>query len=299
MYICHICNSQYKIKRSLDIHLNRKNKCNYVTPYQCKECKKYFKQNKSLIDHTIKQSCKTDEELIKNKNLIKEKQKLYETIEIIVRSNSSNRKKAEVLNMFIENDEDNILTILELNIPFEKQISLLSELKSISKNNISNVNNTITKNSNNNSNNNTTNNIQINNFGKEDLSFMDSSYFTNLIMNQHIEKGYMQLIKDIYLNKEHPENNTIKVENINNKFAHVYNNGKWDAILKYDLKERIHKKNYTILKMHYDKLKNTMSYPKKEETRTFLARDDTSDPHMMYVIDKIVLLFYNDAEVTV
>jgi hypothetical protein len=125
---------------------------------------------------------------------------------------------------------------------------------------------------------------------------MDNDYFKNLIMNQHIEKGYIQLIKDIYLNKDHPENATVKVENINNKYAHVYKNGKWAAILKADLKEQLHKKNYTILKMHYDKLKKTMTIPKKEETRVFLQRDDFSDPHMMYVIDKIILLFYNDGE---
>ncbi len=76
----------------------------------------------------------------------------------------------------------------------------------------------------------------------------------------------------------------------------VYNNGKWDTILKYDLKEQLHKKNYTILKMHYDKLKKTMSVPKREETYAFLQRDDTGDPHMMYVIDKIILLFYNDED---
>ena len=50
--------------------------------------------------------------------------------------------------------------------------------------------------------NNITNNIQINSFGKEDISYLDGDYFKNLIMNQHIEKGYVQLIKDIYLNKE-------------------------------------------------------------------------------------------------
>ena len=115
-------------------------------------------------------------------------------------------------------------------------------------------------------------------------------------MNQHIENGYVQLIKDIYLNKEHPENGTIKVENLNNKYAHVYKGGKWDTILKYDLREQMHKKNYTILKMHYDKLKKAMSLPKKEETYVFLARDELSDPHMMYVIDKIILLFYNEGE---
>jgi len=290
MFICHLCNFKFTSKLSLDLHLNKKNKCNITTPYQCKDCNKYFKYRKNLREHTIKQTCKTDEEIIEDK---KEKSET----EIILRSDLTSEKKVEILKLLLNIDTEQILNILKSNVPLDEQIRILNKINNNTSK--SNVNNTITKNSNNNSNNNTTNNILINNFGKEDLSFMDSTYFTNLIMNQHIEKGYMQLIHDIYLNKEHPENNTIKVENINNKFAHVYNNGKWEAILKYDLKEKIHKKNYTILKMHYDKLKNTMSYPKKEETRTFLARDDTSDPHMMYVIDKIVLLFYNDAETVV
>lgn len=290
MFTCHICNSKFKTKYSLDIHLKRKNKCNIKTPYQCKDCNKYFKQNRSLTIHIIKQSCKTDEELFKNKIIEETKSET----EIILRSDLTSEKKVEILKLLLNIDTEQILNILKSNVPLDEQIRILNKISN-NKSTKSNVNNTIT----NSNNNNTTNNIQINNFGKEDLSFMDNTYLTNLIMNQHIEKGYMQLIHDIYLNKDHPENNTIKVENINNKFAHVYNNGKWEAILKYDLKEKIHKKNYTILKMHYDKLKNTMSYPKKEETRTFLARDDTSDPHMMYVIDKIVLLFYNDAETVV
>jgi len=287
-YICNICSTKFDTKQHLQQHENKKNKCNVQTDYKCNKCNKFFKQQKTLFNHNIK--CNNKEKKDKDKN--------DETTSIIVKSNSPIEKKVEILNLLLDIDAEQILNILKLNVPLDEQIRILNKINN-NKNTKSNVNNTITKNSNNNSNNNTTNNIQINNFGKEDLSFMDSTYFTNLIMNQHIEKGYMQLIHDIYLNKEHPENNTIKVENINNKFAHVYNNGKWEAILKYDLKEKIHKKNYTILKMHYDKLKNTMSYPKKEETRTFLARDDTSDPHMMYVIDKIVLLFYNDAETVV
>ena len=43
MFICDICHSEYKTKRSLDIHMNRKNKCNVTTPYKCSECGKYFK----------------------------------------------------------------------------------------------------------------------------------------------------------------------------------------------------------------------------------------------------------------
>lgn len=243
MYICHICNSEFKTNYSLDIHLKRKNKCNIKTPYQCKDCNKYFKQNRSLTIHLIKQSCKTDEELFKNKNIEETKSET----EIILRSDLTSEKKVEILKLLLNIDAEQILNILKLNVPLDEQIRILNKINNNTSNK-SNVNNTITKNSNNNSNNNTTNNIQINNFGKEDLSFMDSTYFTNLIMNQHIEKGYMQLIHDIYLNKEHPENNTIKVENINNKFAHVYNNGKWEAILKYDLKEKYIKRIILSLK---------------------------------------------------
>jgi len=286
MFKCHLCKSKYNNKRSLDIHLNRKNKCNVTTSYQCCDCKRYFKQNKNLIEHTIKQTCKEGIEC-----------KDRSEVEIILNSKLSHEKKLDFLTVYSNFDENKIDEILKMSIPVGEQIKLLSNSNKITKSTTTNSNN-IT-NSNNNNTNTTTNNIQINNFGKEDLSYMDNNYFTNLIMNQHIEKGYVQLIKDIYLNKSHPENSTIKVENINNKFAHVYNNGKWDAILKYELKEKLHKKNYTILKMHYDKLKNTMSYPKKEETRTFLSRDDTSDPHMMYVIDKIILLFYNEDDVVI
>ena len=66
MFICHECNNEYKTKRSLDIHLTKKNKCNITTPYKCSDCNKYFKHNKNLIEHQIKQICKTDDE-IKNK----------------------------------------------------------------------------------------------------------------------------------------------------------------------------------------------------------------------------------------
>jgi hypothetical protein len=189
-------------------------------------------------------------------------------------------------------DDENLLLILNSDMDLNGKVSMISTMINNTKPTISNINNgTI------NTANNITNNIQINNFGQENLDYLDKEYFKNLIMNQHIEKGYVQLIKDIYLNKEHPENKTVKVENINNKYALVFNNDKWDTMLKADLKEMLHKKNYTILKMHYNKLKKSMSVPKREETMAFLSRDETGDPHMMYVIDKIILLFYNDGDI--
>jgi hypothetical protein len=293
MVVCGLCNAEYKNKRSLDIHLNRKNKCNIKTPYQCGDCNKYFKQNKNLQEHIIKQTCKSDKE--SNSIIIADKNKSKAIKSILQSSIDVDSQVLLLKNYNINLNEKSLKLILSSDMDIDGKLlniqTLINNIPTTSSINNSTINLGTFENSNN-----VTNNIQINNFGKEDLSYLDKEYFKNLIMTQHIEKGYVQLIKDIYLNKEHPENGTIKVENINNKYAHVYNNGKWDTILKYDLREQIHKKNYTILKMNYNKLKNAMSPPKKEETVTFLARDEISDPHMMYVIDKIILLFYNDGE---
>jgi hypothetical protein len=288
-YICDICSQIFKTKQNLEKHHNKKFKCNIISDFQCEDCKKYFTNKKNYNYHINQQSCKKKNDI----NL-----DTTDFIESILNANISNDTKKNLLKIkgiLLNDNEINEILNSNNNNNIKKELIKCGFENNANVNTINNS--TVSTNSNNNNSNNTvTNNIQINNFGQENLSYMDSEYFKNLIMNQHIEKGYVQLIKDIYLNKDHPENSTVKVENLNNKYAHIYKNGKWDAILKADLKELLHKKNYTILKMHYDKLKNIMTLPKKEETRVFLQRDDFSDPHMMYVIDKIILLFYNDGE---
>ena len=288
-YVCNICSSKFDTKQHLNQHQTKKNKCNIKTAYHCNECNKYFKHNKSLINH----STKCEKQIIINNNIDDNKNLIIKNFLISSMEEDTKIKLIQKYNMSLQYAE--IKAIINSDISIDgKILSLTYNIKEPNNINNSTINNgTInTENSNN-----VTNNIQINNFGQEKIDYLDKEYFKNLIMNQHIEKGYIQLIKDIYLNKEHPENKTVKVENINNKYALVFNNDKWDTMLKADLKEMLHKKNYTILKMHYNKLKKSMSVPKREETITFLSRDDTGDPHMMYVIDKIILLFYNDGEV--
>lgn len=289
-YKCNNCFDYFKTKQQLDRHMNKKNKCTIKTNFQCLNCNKYFRSKYYLKDH-IDNKCKPLTDIIVKNT--------HSDIEIaiteILSSTIDDTLKTELLKKHnINLLDDQILKIINSDMNINgKMINLKSCINDPKPHQtvIANItNNTIIKNSHN------TTNIMINNFGKEEISYLDGDYFKNLIMNQHIETGYVQLIKDIYLNKEHPENGTVKIENINNKYALVYDNGKWNTILKYELRELLHKKNYTILKMHYDKLKNTMSVPKREETYAFLKRDDTTDPHMMYVIDKIILLFYNDDE---
>jgi len=289
-YKCNNCLDFFKTKQQLDRHINKKNKCTIKTNFQCITCNKYFRSKYYLKDHILNKCTSSTDIIVKDKPT-----DIEIAITEILSSTIDDTLKTELLKKHnINLLDDQILKIINSDMNINgKMINLKSCINDPKPHQtvIANItNNTIIKNSHN------TTNIMINNFEKEEISYLDNNYFNNLIMNQHIEKGYVQLIKDIYLNKEHPENGTVKIENINNKYALVYDNGKWNTILKYELRERLHKKNYTILKMHYDKLKNTMSVPKREETYAFLKRDDTTDPHMMYVIDKIILLFYNDDE---
>jgi hypothetical protein len=284
LHKCNICNLEFKTKQNLEKHTNKRYKCNVITPYKCDSCIKYFRNNISLVKHKDNNVC--GKEVIKYEN---NENELKIAIKSCLTCSINNDDKILLLTKY-----NNQITKEELNLIIDSNMNLDGKISMIytliinkNNNNVNNINNgTI----------NTVNNIMINNFGQEKLDYLDNDYFKNLIMNNHIENSYMKLMNDIYLNKDHPENNTVKVENINNKYALVFNNGKWDSILKYELKELLHQKNHTILKMHYNKLKDLMTTGKKDEIRVFLTRDDTSDPHMMYMIDRVILLFYNGKE---
>jgi hypothetical protein len=132
----------------------------------------------------------------------------------------------------------------------------------------------------------------INNFGYEKLDYLDDEYFKDLLMNNHIQTAYMKLIQDTYINKDHLENKTIKINNINNKYAFIFEDGKWIPILKYDLKRIIHEKNNKLLKIHYDRLQKLFDYTKRNSINVFFSRQYDHDPHLKLMNDQMILLFY-------
>jgi len=286
MFNCELCNHQFKTQRYLSQHLNRKVKCNVVTDYKCNRCNRYFKHRKNMIDHQEKNNCVMV--VIKEKN---ENDELKNIIKSILESNMDLESKVTFIrkyNMTLTKEE----LINLINSPMEL-IAKVSYIQSQinTKGQIINSNNTHNTN-----NNNITNNIQINNFGKEDTSYLTDEYFKDLILNNNVNNIYMKLTQDIYFDKNHPENRTIKIENINNKYALVFNNGKWDTILKYELREILHENNHKLLRIHTKKLKELMDNAKKSSINVFLARTCNDDPHLDYMIDKIILLFYNGRE---
>jgi hypothetical protein len=296
-YNCNICFEIFKNKRALDRHNNKKTKCNVVTDYKCESCNKYFIHNKNLQEHTAKKICVKyvesynnsiiQNKIIENDQMIDSKEK-KQAIKSLINSSINENLKIELLKKHnITLLDDQIKAILSSDMSCDdKTLNLISYINKEPV--INNKNNgVITTN-----NTQVTNNIQINNFRNENIEYLNNEYFKDLLMNNHIETAYMKLTEDIYLNEDHPENLTIKVDNLNNKFAFIYEDGKWKGILKYELKNILHDTNSRLLKVHYRKLKDLLDTAKKNSINVFLARQYDSDPHLKDMNEKMVLLFY-------
>jgi len=313
-YKCDICFTEFTTNYGLQKHLSRKNKCDLKTEFQCQKCLKFFKYKKNLIEHTEKNNCSNkiliSNNINNNKNDIqddgfldsppekeseKEQQTNAEWLKKIVTSSLPDDIKIQLIvdyNQLLNIEK--VTAILNSDLSLDDKIDTFIIIKKIPNvNEITVNNNKITNNINNGTiNNSTTNNIQINNFGNEKIEYLDNEYFKDLIMNNHIQTAYMKLIEDTYLHKDHPENRTIKIDNLNNKFGFVFENGKWRPILKYELKEFMHEKNNKLLKIHYKKVREFLDTAKKSSINVFFSRQYDSDPHLKLMNDQMVLLFY-------
>jgi len=281
---CIKCKEIFKTKQQLERHIDKKNKCDVITKFKCNNCSKYLASSYNLQYHIDNNTCKEyAKPLIKPIEQVQENNDIKIAIKSISLNNLSIKNKIILLskyNMKLTNDELKI--ILSSNTDIDGRVSYIYSM----------INNEID----NNCTNNITNNIQINNFGKEDISYLNDEYFKNLILKNDVNKIYMKLAQDIYFDKDHPENKTIKIDNINNKYALVFNNGKWETILKYELREILHEKNHHLLRIHTNRLKELLDSAKKSSINVFLSRQCHIDPHLEYMIDKIILLFYNGKE---
>jgi hypothetical protein len=290
-YKCDLCEQEFKSKRILEQHENKKNKCNIVTDFQCDKCNKYFKYKKNLKEHTEKDICKNTQIILLDENKTSEGIHDTESLAILIKSKIDDSKKMELINKYYNIEISDLQTIFNSELTLEQKVLLINDFK----NNISKTGTNINNNNINNGtihNTNTTNNIQINNFGNETIEYLDNEYFKDLIMNNHIQTAYMKLIEDTYLHKDHPENRTVKIDNLNNKYAFVFENGKWKGILKYELKELLHNKNNRLLKIHYKKLREFLDAAKRSSINVFFSRQYDSDPHLKLMNDQMVLLFY-------
>jgi rubredoxin len=285
-YKCNLCNYIFNSKFSLERHQNKKKKCDIVTEYKCSKCNKCFTQRKNLLHHIKSDICKINNIETENKLEVNDmKNDNKKAIQQIIESNMTNEKKISMIKLLNSNLKDeNIIEILNNELPIETKIILLNNAKIF----ITTINNTT----------NNTNNIQINNFGSENLDYIHNGYLKKLITSIKTDQNiggeylFLKLSNKIYLNDKHPENNTIKIDNLKNDFCKIKNNNKWIISTKDDALKNIFDKICTIVKYCIDENKELISERVFEKIDGYIEKDFT-DEIAKSSIKKLAIDIYN------
>ena len=205
-----------KIHQNNTIYAKITPKCNKITPIYtkkytekytkkmdikcCSYCDKEFSRRDSLTRHLNRCKIKKENEIETNKIelLEKDKEELIETVE----------------KLLIECSEmKNLL----------KNTTTSTEKSTVPQHSISDNNNNT--NSLNTTNNNNT--IIINNYGEEDTKYITSDFILKLLKNKPF-KAIPEMIKHTHFNKEHPENQNIRITNKKEPYVKIRKDNKWE-----------------------------------------------------------------------
>ena len=111
-----------------------------------------------------------------------------------------------------------------------------------------------------NSNNTIHNTININNYGCENMNYLNKEYLNTLLEGAFT--ALPKLIENIHFNPEHPENHNIKITNKKQPFVKVLKDDQWQLQDKQETLDNLLDEKYDILEHHYAKLEE------KEKTTT-------------------------------
>ena len=226
--ICDICNKKFKYNYLLIRHKNSKKSCaNKITTKINK-----IKNNKdNIITEEI-----DNIKIIKKLHVLNNKIKINDndindftckycnhtsTTKHNIKSHLKNCKERKKILNEIE-DINNYKELKKLKENIIKEFKKMEDKTNINITN-NNTNNTTTNNITNNTNNNLILNLNINSFGKEDLSYITDEEYINCL-NQRFP-GLFEFIKLVHLNKDAPQNHNIKHTNRRNDYIKIYKKG--------------------------------------------------------------------------
>ena len=173
--------------------------------YKCSYCDNVYNFNSGLHRHL--KTCK-----VKNSIVVKHE----DNNKLLNKDNNNLKTEIELLkNKLNEYDEE----IEELNYIISQKNKIIKENKSINKYTNSNTTNM------NCNNNNTTNNIVINNYNTPNRDYIGYDIKKECIYTDYVY--LMPIMKDLFFNKEHPENHSISYSNMRSGNMSVYNGNEW------------------------------------------------------------------------
>lgn len=146
-------------------------------------------------------------------------------------------------------------------------------------NNINNSNNTKILNKNITTNNITTN-IIINDFGSENIKYINKQLIEKCLSLEN--KGLTLLLKDLHFSKDHPENNNIKVTNLKSPHIQTMQDGQWQQEKKDDILKALLIKEILILRgYHLIDDEDYVNESDEEEENEWLDKLENEDPKLL------------------
>ena len=222
-YECQRCGYNTTLKGNIKHHLNRKYVCepilSDISIYDMKSIYNLNLNEKNPNDSKMNpieskiNPCESINEL--NKYKCDYCCKFYST-------NSNLHKHLKICKVKKKSNEQNKITLLE-----KEKEELLKTVEKLLIECSNKSNSTINSNNSNNTNSNNTNNtIIINNYGEEDTKYITKQFIVNLLANKPF-KAIPEMIKHTHFNKEHPENQNIKLTNKKEPYVKVMKDNKW------------------------------------------------------------------------
>ena len=233
IYNCARCSYETNHKGHFLNHLNRKNICKPIlTDISIEDIKNHYNLETSITSKITSNNsniliCPSKKLQKPQKNVVN-KQCSYCCKEFS-RIDNLNRhlKKCKMKNNVLSENK-------ELRETVEKLLIECSEMKNLLKNTTkksTTLQHSMSNSQNNNTNsNNTTNNnntIIINNYGEEDTKYITSDFILKLLKNKPF-KAIPEMIKHTHFNKEHPENQNIKITNKKEPYVKIMKDNKWE-----------------------------------------------------------------------
>lgn len=125
--------------------------------------------------------------------------------------------------------------------------------------------------------NNNNNSILVNNFGKEDISYITKDQLKKYALN--IPDGIHQLAQRSHFNPQHPENMNIRIQDKDDKLVQIWNNEKWvykkrQKVLEYLIYHKFNILNEKIVEMNTNKEISEFKKQLLDNIRDKYAEDD-------------------------
>ena len=255
---------------SPNVNMNSPNVNMNSSDYKCKYCFKVFKYRQSRSRHELIYCSKTSNNVEQNK--------------ISISTDESNEAKLSKYIKVIEKENELI----------KKEKVIIQKEKKAMRKEIEKLIDKVGTNTTNNIMNNTINIVAPNNFTQENLDYLTGDYLDGLLKIPY--GSILDLLRHIHFNPNHPENHNIKIPNRKEKFAIVYSKGKWELRVKKEVIGDMVDTAYNIIDCHYDEVKNTLEFGRKDRFNNYKSSYDTDNKTRQKIETDVELVILNEKE---